>query len=83
MSPQLNVIGMPLFLAIWNWERQYWWGSGPLVIGEILMFILFVFIGFEYVIPNFDTRYTADNWDGVAYLLGGLIYWRLAKEELT
>lgn len=72
-----DVLCIPIFLTIWNWERQVWWGAPPLKWGEILVFVLLTFAFFELVLPQYDPRFTADYWDGLAYLLGAFLYVQL------
>ena len=41
-----------------------------------ITYIVIVFcIAFELLLPLFMTRYTADIFDALAYLLGGLFFW--------
>lgn len=37
--------------------------------------VLFYSIVFEYILPQFNSRYTADWWDVLCYLSGGLLFY--------
>ena len=37
--------------------------------------VLFYSIFFEFILPQFNIRYTADWWDVLCYLFGGLLFW--------
>ena len=37
--------------------------------------VLFYSIFFEFILPQFNSRYTADWWDVLCYLSGGLLFW--------
>lgn len=68
---------MPILLAIWQWERQLWWKKTSLHKFDLLYFTVFIFIFFEYIIPKFNTSFTADWYDGLAYGCGSLFYWTI------
>lgn len=72
-----DVLCIPLFLALWRWERRYFWQVPRIAGREVSFFVIFVFVLFEGVIPRFTTSFTADWWDGVAYGLGGVLFWWL------
>jgi hypothetical protein len=47
-------------------------------VGIIIAQVIFNSIVFEYYLPNYASNskgYTADPWDVVMYVLGGLIFW--------
>ena len=70
-----DVLAMPLLLAVWRWERRWWWQIPILRKRDILLFTLFLFFLFEIVLPQYSTAYTADWWDGLAYLVGAILFW--------
>ena len=78
-----DVLCIPIFLGIWNWERSIWWGKTTLSISEILALVVLVFIVFEWVVPKYDARFTADYWDGAAYLLGAGLYLLLRDKSMV
>jgi hypothetical protein len=47
----------------------------------LLAIALYSAIAFEIVAPLFSSRATADLWDGVAYLLGGLFYYYVHQQK--
>jgi hypothetical protein len=47
-------------------------------LGLIIFQVIFNSVVFEYYLPNYATNaeaYTADYWDIVMYVLGGLLFW--------
>jgi len=59
---------------------QLLWGvfNGTIVwlrLSIVVTCVLFYSIVFEYMLPQFNIRYTADWWDLLCYLLGGLLFW--------
>lgn len=59
---------------------QLFWGvlTGTTVIlrySIVASCVLFYSIFFEYILPQFNSRYTADWWDVLCYLSGGLLFW--------
>lgn len=44
-------------------------------LGIVATCALFYSIFFEYMLPQFNSRYTADWWDVLCYLSGGLLFW--------
>lgn len=59
---------------------QLLWGvfTGTTVflrLGIVATCVLFYSIVFEYILPQFNSRYTADWWDVLCYLSGGLLFW--------
>jgi hypothetical protein len=66
------VLGLPSMLARQIWPRLVLsWGS-------VVLFTLALSLAFEWIIPSFDTRFTRDPWDALAYALGAAI-WRFAE----
>lgn len=41
----------------------------------ILVGVAYVSVVFEWVLPHFFSRYTADSWDVVMYGIGGIFYY--------
>ncbi|MEM1216237.1 MAG: hypothetical protein AAGJ82_11155 [Bacteroidota bacterium] len=41
--------------------------------------MVLLFVVFEVIIPHYDPRFIADPWDGLAYLLGAVLYVQLRK----
>lgn len=76
-----DVLSMPLFLALWNWERAYFWNKNFISKSEIILFTLFIFFLFEGIIPQYIPTFTADWTDGLAYALGSGIFWWLQDIE--
>jgi hypothetical protein len=72
-----DILCMPLFLAIWRWEKQLFWRTFQLRRMEILFFTCFIFVLFEGILPHFSTAYTADWKDGLAYSCGSSIFYLL------
>lgn len=48
---------------------------------QILLLMLIAGISWEYVIPVFIHRGTADFYDIIAYELGGLLYWEIFRDR--
>ena len=66
------VLGLPSMLARQIWpELVLSWGS-------VVLFTLALSLAFEWIIPSFDTRFTRDPLDALAYALGAAI-WRFAE----
>ncbi len=72
-----DILCMPLFLAIWRWEKQLFWRTFQLSRTEILFFTCFIFVLFEGILPRFSMVYTADWKDGLAYSCGSSIFYLL------
>jgi hypothetical protein len=41
----------------------------------LISFIVSLSFIFEFVLPGYSSKYTADSWDVLCYLIGGGIYW--------
>lgn len=65
---------LPILLSIWQWERSRLWNWPRLQTQEVVACILLACFVFEVIYPQLSTAYTADWWDCVAYLLGGLLF---------
>ena len=76
-----DVLAMPIFLAIWRWERKQWWQISTLRKRDILLFIIAIFCLFEIILPHHSKAYTADWYDGLAYGLGGVLFWWLQPAQ--
>lgn len=72
-----DILCMPLFLAIWRWEKQLFWKTFQLRKTEIFFFTIFIFVLFESILPHFFLVYTADWKDGIAYSCGSSIFYLL------
>ncbi|MEL7425219.1 MAG: hypothetical protein AAFN81_19690 [Bacteroidota bacterium] len=70
-----DILAMPLLLALWRWERNWWWAVSDLRKRELLLFTLVVFCLFELILPKFSSAYTADWNDGLAYSAGSVLFW--------
>ncbi len=70
-----DALAMPILLALWRWERQWWWRIETLSKRDILYLTLFVFCLFEFVLPQYSSLYTADWNDGIAYSAGSVLFW--------
>lgn len=69
-----------LIIPINLFAVQLLWGvlAGTIVflrLGIVATCVLFYSIVFEYILPQFNSRYTADWWDVLCYLSGGLLFW--------
>lgn len=47
----------------------------------ILSLVILFSIYFEWYLPKYKERYTADAWDVVCYLAGGVVFYVLQKQE--
>ncbi len=72
---------MPLILGILNWERRWRYGAAPLQLWEIAVVTIGVSLLFEWGLPHWDHRATADAYDVVAYGLGSAVYVWARKER--
>jgi hypothetical protein len=70
-----DILCMPIFLSLWNWERQHLWNWKRLDKIDIVCFTLLVFLLFELILPRQLASCTADWWDGLAYAGGSSFYW--------
>ena len=70
-----DVLCMPIFLSLWNWERKNFWRWDRLDKIDIIYFTLLVFLLFEFILPLFVSSCTSDWWDGLAYAAGSSLYW--------
>ncbi len=77
-----DILCMPLFLAVWAWERDFLFKMKPLGLAEIIYFTFFIFLLFEFVIPKISVGFTSDWWDGLAYGLGSVIYCAIQPSEM-
>ncbi|WP_367389593.1 hypothetical protein [Lewinella sp. LCG006] len=77
-----DILCMPLFLAIWQWEKQLFWKTLYLRKKEIAFFTCFIFILFEGILPHYSMLFTADWRDGLAYCCGSSIFYLLQKLTL-
>jgi hypothetical protein len=75
-----DMLCMPLFLAIWRWEKQLFWKTDRLRKTEVIFFTCFIFILFEGILPRFSIAYTADWKDGLAYICGSSLFWILQPQ---
>lgn len=74
-----DVLCMPIFLGLWNWERIYFWRWNRLEKLDVIYFTLLVFLVFELILPPYVSSCTADWWDGLAYASGSSLYWWIWK----
>ncbi len=78
-----DILAMPILLGIWRWEQQHYWGISYLTNFQITAFTIVIFVLFESVIPHFVSGFTADWWDGVAYLAGSAVFWGIQERFPT
>lgn len=76
-----DVLCMPIFLAIWRWEKQLLWKTVKLQSAEIVFLTCFIFVIFEGILPRFSVVYTSDWRDGLAYSCGSSIFYLLQKKS--
>ena len=67
-------------LYVLRWSRSD--SKYQISIGVILYLCCFYAVVFEYVLPKFHPRYTADMIDVVLYFIGGVVFYRLQKLSL-
>lgn len=48
---------------------------------QILLLLLCAGLFWEYVTPIFRKNTVSDIWDVVAYMIGGFLYWLIARKE--
>lgn len=48
--------------------------------GHVIFVVVYTAIVFEWLLPQFTARYTADGIDVVLYILGGLLFWFLLNK---
>lgn len=70
-----DVLAMPIILALWRWERNWWWRIPTLRKRDILFLTCVVIVLFEGMLPHYSTSYTADWADGIAYGAGSILFW--------
>ncbi len=74
------VLGAAIFLQRNLVLRQPDYGLTGWQIGII---VVYWSVMFEGVIPHFNSRYTADIFDVVAYAFGGLVFYRFGNSSKT
>ena len=67
-------------LYVLRWSRND--ANYQISIGAILYLCSFYAVIFEYVLPKFHPRYTADIIDVVLYFMGGIIFYYLQKHSV-
>jgi hypothetical protein len=77
-----DLICIPLSLLFIEWFSSKI-SNRNLEIGILHVFvaILYFTIVFEFWMPSISKNYTADYWDIVCYLIGGIIYWILFSNK--
>ena len=74
-----DTLTLPLELTLLLWlMRRYYFRNPAFVLPVSWIFStwLVMAVWFEGLLPRFDARATADPLDGVAYAVGGLVFWR-------
>ena len=71
-----DFLAMPLLLAIWRWERNWWWRIPKLKKRDIFFFNLMMILVFELTLPSYSPAYTSDWADGLAYGMGSVLFWQ-------
>jgi hypothetical protein len=66
-------IVLPFVLAILR--LLYYQKIAFLNLFMIVSFVLLLSIFFEYILPQRSALYTADSWDIVCYMIGGIVFW--------
>jgi hypothetical protein len=46
---------------------------------HVFLQVLIVSFYFEWYLPSYDSKYTADSWDVVMYIIGGFVFLWLQK----
>lgn len=57
------------------------WREYRFLIGHVLAGVILYFILFEFVYPRLTPRFTADLLDGIAYLLGGVLFYFTINQD--
>lgn len=72
-----DLLCMPLLLSYALLFMRWFRGEPDLRLSSamILAGVVYVSVVFEWVLPHFFNRYTADGWDVVMYGIGGLFYY--------
>lgn len=74
-----DLLCMPLLLGYALLFMRWFRGEPDLRLSTamILAGVIYVSVVFEWILPHFFRRYTADGWDVVMYGIGGSIFWTL------
>lgn len=72
-----DLVGMPIILTVFLVEQRFIWKriKGNLSWLQITVFTIVFAIFFENILPLFNTNYTTDYWDYLAYGLGSLVFY--------
>ncbi|MEM6395286.1 MAG: hypothetical protein AAF741_02995 [Bacteroidota bacterium] len=72
-------VSVPILMGLHLAEQRYFWGvrrfSGLYVVVAVVLFS----VVFEFLFPWIEPRFTADWWDVVAYVLGGIYFYALVN----
>ena len=71
------VLTVCLFILRWSRRNK----SYTIPIGVIIYICVFYGVFFEYLLPKFHPRYTADFIDAFLYFLGGIVFYFLQKKK--
>lgn len=71
-----DLLCMPLLLSYTLLFMRWFRGEPDLRLSPVMILAGVAYVGvvFEWILPHFFRRYTADVWDVVMYGIGGLLY---------
>jgi hypothetical protein len=71
-----DFLAMPFIFSLFLIEQYFWKRrTTKLTLFEITTFTIIFAIFFELILPNFNTNYTKDYWDFLAYGFGSLVFY--------
>lgn len=75
---------MPILLSLFLAERRWLFRKSNAYVlpkGEVLGLVLILTVLFEVGFPAFSTQFTGDVWDAVAYVIGGLFFYKVLNRN--
>lgn len=74
----IPIVGLVALHVVWFVKQDR---SIRLNIATILSLVILFSVYFEWYLPKYSSRYTADVWDVLCYLAGGGVLYILQKQE--
>ncbi|MGB0932919.1 MAG: hypothetical protein ACPGU5_01465 [Lishizhenia sp.] len=71
----INTIVLALIRKVKNQQQL------ELSVAQLVFSFLTCFLLFEVILPNYNTNYTSDFYDGIAYFLGLVLYYLWRKKS--
>lgn len=78
-----DFLAMPFVLSVFLMEQFFWnRRTKKLTTFEVVTFTTVFAIFFEEIVPNWNSNYTKDYWDYLAYTLGSIFYFHTINQKL-